>query len=585
MSVSSTSQFKEPQIIIEGASLNSGIAQGYAYIYNPQYTEDTQLAVEKKINIFLQAVEKAIELCSHSFIVRQKHNQELILVQQSLLQDSAWQQRVIVKIKNNLNITDALDKVAQELAVIFGDDEFWHARLQEIRGISQLVRQCLTKKEINFNKEKSIILCAKTISPVEMMQFEQAKIAAIIVQDDSFLSHGMIIARSRGIPVVGGIVNLTDLISNDDELLVDGDLGRIYLHPHKTTIETYCAPKKMPINKSFENKKHKIVISRDGTPVHLLINANLNEDLIFLDHPSIEGIGLYRTEIPFMINENWPDVETQTKLYLDVLNKAQEKSVVFRTLDVGGDKAFQSLHKSFGNTKKGWKHSRFTLQRPSLIRLQLRAMIRARVACNHPDLPLQIMFPMISETQEMHFLRTLIQKELDREKNLGHKIPAIIKVGAMLEVPSVVFQLNQFLDLVDFISIGSNDLFHFFYAIDRTDAAMSKRYDLLSKAFMQMLKTIIDKANAKHVNVSLCGEMASQPLEAMALLGIGLRYFSVNPSSIEIIENMIQTLDIWSVQECMNDCLSDNPFAYKAAHLSIRERVSELAQIQQTRLI
>ena len=155
----------------------------------------------------------------------------------------------------------------------------------------------------------------------------------------------------------------------------------------------------------------------------------------------------------------------------------------------------------------------------------------------------------------------------------------------MLEVPSVVFQLNQFLDLVDFISIGSNDLFHFFYAIDRTDAAMSKRYDLLSKAFMQMLKTIIDKANAKHVNVSLCGEMASQPLEAMALLGIGLRYFSVNPSSIEIIENMIQTLDIWSVQECMNDCLSDNPFAYKAAHLSIRERVSELAQIQQTRLI
>ena len=191
---------------------------------------------------------------------------------------------------------------------------------------------------------------------------------------------------------------------------------------------------------------------------------------------------------------------------------------------------------------------------------------------------------MISEAQEMRFVRTLIQKELDREKNLGHKIPQTIRIGAMIEVPSVVFQLNQFLDLVDFISIGSNDLFQFFFAIDRADAVMSKRYDLLSKAFMQMLKTIIDSAKAKNVSVSLCGEMASRPIEAMALLGIGLRHFSINPNSVEAIENMVQSLDIWSVEDCMTDCLSDNPFAYKAAHLSIRERVMELAQIQQTQL-
>ncbi len=584
MSIKSAALFQEPQITIEGTSLNFGIAQGYAYMYDPQYTEDAQLPVNQKIQIFLQAINKAATLCSNNLTIRSTDSQELILVQKALLQDSAWQQRVIDKIENKLSITHALDKVLEDLDIALGIDNFWHARSQEIRGISQLVRQCLEKKEINFDKDKPIILCAKTISPVEMMLFEQAKLAAMIVQDNSFLSHGMIIARSRGIPVVGGAVDLKEFINHDDELLVDGDLGRVYVRPHSITIANYDISKKVSLSKSSENTKNKIVISRDGTPVHLSINANLNEDLASLDHSAIEGIGLYRTEIPFMTSERWPDVETQIRLYLNVLNKAKEKFVVFRTLDVGGDKTFQSLHKSFNNTKKGWKHSRFTLQRPSLIRLQLRAMIRARVTCDYPDLPLHIMFPMVSEAQEMSFLRTLIQKELDREKNLGNKIPQTVRIGAMVEVPSVVFQLNQFLDLVDFISIGSNDLFHFFYAIDRTDAVMSKRYDLLSKAFMQMLKTIIDKAKAKNVNVSLCGEMASRPLEAMALLGIGLRYFSVNPSSIETIENMVQSLDIWSVQECMNDCLSDNPFAYKAAHLSIRERVLELAQIQQTQL-
>jgi phosphotransferase system enzyme I (PtsP) len=154
----------------------------------------------------------------------------------------------------------------------------------------------------------------------------------------------------------------------------------------------------------------------------------------------------------------------------------------------------------------------------------------------------------------------------------------------MVEVPSIIFQLNKFLDLVDFISIGSNDLFQFFFAIDRADAVMSRRYDMLSSSFMQMLKTIVDQAKSKGIPVSLCGEMASRPIEAMALLGIGLRHFSINPSSIESMQNMIQSLDVWSVQDCMNNCLSDDSLINKASNLSIRQRITELAQIQQTQL-
>jgi phosphotransferase system, enzyme I, PtsP len=581
-------QFNQPQIIIEGVSLNLGIAHGQAYMYDPEDVEDNFLTVAEKEKNFLEAIKKAVELCGVNLQFWQERNRELVLVQKALLQDSAWQQRVVAKICFGMSISEALTQVLDDLNIAFGSEGFWAARFQEIKGVTQLVRQCLTEKEVVFDKIKPTILCAKTISPVEMMQFDQANLVGLVVEDNSFLSHGMIIARSRKIPVVGGVIELKKFINNNDQLLIDGDLGRIYVRPQSAVLANYDSNKKVPLANpivKLASKTDKIaVISRDGIAVNLLINANISEDLDCLERSTIKGVGLYRTEIPFMMSERWPDVETQTRLYLQVMNKAKEKFVIFRALDVGGDKTFQSIHKNFKETQKGWRHSRFTMQRPSLIRLQLRAMIRARSYCDYPDLPLHVMFPMITEAQEMRFVRALMQKELDRENGLGHKIPKTIKIGAMVEVPSIVFQLNQFLDLVDFISIGSNDLFQFFFAIDRADAVMSRRYDILSRSFMQMLKTIVDQAKSKGIPVSLCGEMASRPLEAMALLGIGLRHFSINPGSVETMENMIQSLDVWSVQDCMNDCLSDSPSANKTAHLSIRQRILELAQIQQTLL-
>ncbi len=581
-------KFNQPQIIIEGISLNVGIAHGQAYMYDPENVEDKFLTTTQKEKIFFESVEKAINICVVNQQALQKQNLELILVQKALLQDSTWQKRVIAKIYLGASIIDALTQVLDDLNIAFGGDSFWQARFQEVKGITQLVRQCLTEKEISFDKIKPTVLCAKTISPVEMMQFDQANLVGLVVEDNSFLSHGMIIARSRKIPVVGGVVELKKFINNDDQLLIDGDLGRLYVRPQMAVIANYDSNKKSLVTnlsaKSFDTTNKISVISRDGIAVNLLINANISDDLDCLKRSTIKGVGLYRTEIAFMMDELWPDVETQTKLYTQVMNQAQEKFVIFRTLDVGGDKTFQSIHKSFKETQNGWQNSRFTMQRPSLIRLQLRALIRAKTYCDYPNVPLQVMFPMVTEAQEMIFLRHLVQKELDREKGLGHKIPNVVKVGAMIEVPSIIFQLNKFLDLVDFVSIGSNDLFQFFFAIDRADAVMSSRYDMLSRSFMQMLKTIVDQSKSKGIPVSLCGEIASRPLEAMALLGIGLRDFSINPSSIEFMENMIQSLDIWSVQDCMNDCLSDSPSANKAAHLSIRQRVLELAQVQQTQL-
>jgi phosphotransferase system enzyme I (PtsP) len=570
-----------PQMVIEGISLNNGIGHGRAYIYDPNFFDDSNFDISIRKELFLRAVNAAIENCSIYHIAETEENRELVLVQKALLKDPSWQQRVFSYINKGLSITIALESVLNDLEAVFNTDQFWHARFLEIRGITQLVRQNLSGKNLDFEQNIPLVLCTKTISPLELIQFSEAKIVALVVEDSSFLSHGMIIARAKRIPVVGGVQDLKSLIKQDDALLVDGDLGRIYVKPASALVNSYDnkphAPVEAPNNKS-------VLLSRDDIPVNLYLNASLTEDLEYLDSPIIKGVGLYRTEIPFMLNKHWPDVATQIELYRNIFNQAKGKPVVFRTLDIGGDKIFNALSKRRNYMHAALKYDRLTLQRPSLIRLQLRAMIRAHVSSDYPNLPLSLMFPMISEVQEMRFVSSLIDIEIAREKKLGHSIPKIVRKGVMVEVPSLVFQIDAILDLVNFISIGSNDLFHFTYAIDRTDAVMSRRYDLLSKPFLQILKTIVDQAHKKEVDVSLCGEMASQPVEAMALLGIGLRNFSVNPSAINSIEKMIRSLDVWSMQDYMNDCLIDHPFSYKHNETSIRQRVLELAAIQNTQL-
>ena len=273
-------QFTQPQIIIEGISLNLGIAHGQAYMYDPENIEDRSLTTKQKEKFFLDAVQKAIEICSSNLRYWQEKNHELILVQKALLQDVTWQQRIIEKINLGANIIEALTLVLNDLDIAFGRESFWQARFQEVKGITQLVRQCLTNKEVSFDKVKPIVLCAKTISPIEMMQFDQANLVGLVVEDSSFISHGMIIARSRKIPVVGGVIELKKFINNNDQLLIDGDLGRIYVRPQKAVIANYDSTKKVtPTNsgiKSINSSEKIAVISRDGIAVDLYINANIS---------------------------------------------------------------------------------------------------------------------------------------------------------------------------------------------------------------------------------------------------------------------------------------------------------------------
>jgi phosphotransferase system enzyme I (PtsP) len=281
-------------------------------------------------------------------------------------------------------------------------------------------------------------------------------------------------------------------------------------------------------------------VTRDGVRVSLNINAGLLMDLQNLDETTIDGVGLFRTEIPFMVRSEFPGVDAQTELYRSVLDGAGGRPVMFRTLDIGGDKKLPYFDEGVDeNPAMGWRAVRVALDRPSMLRQQLRALIHAAAGRE-----LTVMFPMVSEVAEFDNARAVLDKELAREKTQGGVLPATVRVGVMIEVPALVFQLGPLLKKVDFVSVGSNDLFQFTFASDRGNPRVAERYDVLSPGFLAMLRTIAEQCREAGVPVSLCGEMAGVPLEAMTLIGLGFRTISMPPQRVGAVRAMVRSLSL-----------------------------------------
>jgi phosphotransferase system enzyme I (PtsP) len=285
-------------------------------------------------------------------------------------------------------------------------------------------------------------------------------------------------------------------------------------------------------------------VTRDGVAISLNINAGLLIDVPHLHESGADGVGLYRTEIPFMVRSDFPDVAAQTELYRKVLNLAGNKPVVFRTLDVGGDKVLPYWRgEAEENPAMGWRAIRIALDRPLMLRHQLRALIRASA-----DRPLHVMFPMISEVPEFVAARRVLDLEVKRLRTAGKPVPSEIRVGAMFEVPALAWQLKDLLTRVDFLSVGSNDLRQFLFASDRGSPRIADRYDTLSSAMLGLLEHLARECAAAGVPLSLCGEMAGQPLDAMALIGLGFRTLSMSPPAVGPVKTMVRSLDLGRLQ-------------------------------------
>jgi phosphotransferase system enzyme I (PtsP) len=382
----------------------------------------------------------------------------------------------------------------------------------------------------------------------------------VLLEEGSLTSHMTIVARAIGVPVIGRLHDIRHSVEDGETILVDGDNGSVIIRPTRTLLGGF--EHRMTLSQKrraeFAAAKNLPAQTRDGVQVSVMVNAGLAEDAVALPMTGADGIGLFRTEFQFLVSATLPGRDRQLRLYTKVLEAAGERPVVFRTVDIGGDKALPYLsddsEDQAENPAMGWRALRLSLDRSTLMRAQARALIEASAGK-----VLRVMFPMISEPWEYEQARALVEEQVEWARNAHRKLPRKIEFGAMLEVPSLAEMLDQLLPRIDFLSIGTNDLTQFLFAADRSDPRLAQRYDWLSPAILRFLKRVLDPARAAGVPVRICGEMAGRPLEAMALIGLGAENFSITPAGVGPLKAMVRSLDSAAIRSRMDQLLSRPP--------------------------
>jgi len=460
--------------------------------------------------------------------------------------DRGWHNKMREAIETGLTAEGAVDRVQQEnrARLMKSHDPYLRERGQDFENLAtRLIRILQGNMESKHHElTEDSILFGRTIGPAELLDYDRSRVKGIVLEEGSPTTHLTIVARALEIPLIGRVADALIHVSEGDKVILDTEVAHVFVRPSEDILETYIdnleAKKELAAEYVAESKLP--VVTRDGHDIGLLMNAGLLVDLPNLDRTGADGIGLYRTEFQFMVSSALPRVSEQVKVYNSVLDAAGDREVVFRTLDVGGDKQVGFLPKEEEeNPAMGWRAIRIAIDRPALLRYQIRALLIAAI-----DRDLNVMFPMIAEISELRAVKAIVKIEIDRAKTVGRGMPKSIKLGCMLEVPSLAWRLDLLMKEVDFVSIGTNDLMQFFFACDRGNPRLSDRYDLLSPAVLSFLKSVIDAGDHAGVPVTLCGEMGANPLEAMALIGLGLKRLSVSSASIGSVRRTIRSLDL-----------------------------------------
>jgi phosphotransferase system enzyme I (PtsP) len=385
------------------------------------------------------------------------------------------------------------------------------------------------------------VLVARAMGPAALLDYDRRKLRGLILEEGGPNSHVSIVARALGIAAVGEVENITGLVESRDAVIVDGSTGDVHVRPPADIESAYADRVKLRARRQAQYRalRDKPCVTKDGQAVELMINAGLLVDLPHIAETGAAGIGLFRTELQFMIASAMPRISEQLTLYRSVLDSAGDKPVTFRTLDIGGDKVLPYMRaEPEENPALGWRAIRLGLDRPGLMRSQVRALLQAAAGRE-----LRVMFPMIATVAEFDEAKALIERELTALRRRRHKLPDRIEVGAMVEVPSLLFQLDELIPKVDFLSVGSNDLVQFLYAADRGNRRVADRFDPISAPVLRALKMIGDKGSAAGKAVTLCGELASKPIGALALVALGYRGLSLTPTSLGPVKAMLLDLD------------------------------------------
>ena len=555
---------------LAGLKLVAGMAKGEAVFHEPRVivehtvADDIEAERERVYSAFRKMREQIDNMTKEAEFGTAGEHQEILETYRMFAYDEGWSRRINEAIDSGLTAEAAIERVQQRMRARMRDidDPLLQERMHDLEDLSNRLLRIVSGRmgtAAQTGLAHDTILIARNLGPAELLEYDRRRLKGVLLEEGSLTSHMVIVARAIGVPVVGRLTDIRHSVEEGQTILVDGDNGSVIIRPNRQLQSSF--EHRMTLSRKrraeFAAVKTLPAVTRDGLQVSVMVNAGLAEDAAALSMTGADGIGLFRTEFQFLVSATLPGRERQQRLYTKVLEAVGDRPVVFRTVDIGGDKALPYLtdiHDEAENPAMGWRALRLSLERSTLMKAQARALIEAS-----GGKVLRVMFPMVSEPWEYEEARALFEEQVEWARHAHRKLPSRIEFGAMLEVPSLAEMLDQLLPRLDFISIGTNDLTQFLFAADRADPRLAQRYDWLSPAILRFLKRVLDAARAAKVPARICGEMAGRPLEAMALIGIGAENFSITPAGVGPVKAMVRSLDAAAVRSRLEQLLAKPP--------------------------
>ncbi|GAA6202373.1 phosphoenolpyruvate--protein phosphotransferase [Aquicoccus sp. SU-CL01552] len=553
------SPLHQQSVLIRGISGQEGTAEGHVWLHEPRVVVTNPIAEdpERELERLTEAVEelrvgvnKMLELSRGA----DKEQLDVLEAYRMFANSKGWMRRMEEDISRGLSAEAAVEK-EQSLArnrIAQAQDSYLRERLSDLDDLSNRLLRILTGQGNNTGADMppDPILVARNIGPGDLLEYGRS-LRAVVLEEGSVGSHAAIVARALAIPLVVRAARITTEALNGDQIMVDGDQALVHLRPDDSVVAAFRDKIAMraEAQQRYASIREKPATTLDGQTVEMHMNAGLMADLPSLDGSGAEGVGLFRTELQFLVRNKMPKRSELVALYARVLDAAQGKRVVFRTLDIGSDKVLPYMKPNDEpNPALGWRAIRVGLDKPGVMRMQLQALIRAT-----NGRPLTLMFPFVAQFEEYRAARAEVDKTIARERRLGHALPESIQIGAMLETPSLAFAPQKFFDEVGFISIGGNDLKQFFFAADRENERVRRRYDTLNVSFLSLIERIVERCERSNTPLSFCGEDAGRPIEALCLAAIGIRSLSMRPASIGPVKSLLRRSNLTEVRKVICD--------------------------------
>ncbi|HMT40080.1 MAG TPA: phosphoenolpyruvate--protein phosphotransferase [Sphingorhabdus sp.] len=571
-------------VVLNGLPLVSGVAAGAAIFHQPNVriehtmAEDTEAERARVYSAFDKMREQIDRMANMAEFGAGGEHAEILDTYKMFAYDEGWSRRINEAIDSGLTAEAAIERVQQRTRMRMRqiDDPLLADRMHDLEDLSnRLLRivsgQMGTAAQLGLKQDS--ILVARNLGPAELLEYDKRRLRGLILEEGSLTAHVTIVARAMGVPVLGRVAGVRQTIRDGDMLLLNVDEKNVIVRPSAAVQQAFSSElaDRQKKKARYAALRDEPSVTKDGQNLALLINAGLRDDALAIGLSGAEGIGLFRTEFQFLISATLPQRERQQRFYREVLDAAGDKPVVFRTIDVGGDKALpylKHISEEEENPAMGWRALRLALDQEGLMKAQARALLEAAAGRN-----LNVMFPMVSEPWEFDAAKQVFQAQLEYLATRKKQLPSRIRYGAMLEVPALAEVLDILLPKIDFLSIGTNDLTQFLFAADRADPRLAERYDWLSPAILRFIRRVVVACDDHKVDLTVCGEMGGRTLEAMALIGIGIKRLSITPAAVGAIKAMVRSLDATGIAAEMATILSspaDN----------VRQRLESWAQSQ-----